>query len=211
MSKSIKPIKALSVATLSLLAISVAALKLKPELAQRVKYSTTRSSQFNKRKLERADFPNLDVTKLSAKQIRIMEVAGQEYRKNPRSYDENVLKYSDENREPWCADFVSWANREAGNEFKNPVSGGWRIPGVFTLKEYYQEQSKWHPYEDGYIPKTGDTVIYSARKSPFGDHTNIVVSLDGKIATTVGGNENGQIGILKFKMDEAGIAGFGEL
>lgn len=62
--------------------------------------------------------------------------------------------------EPWCADFVSWVYKEAGHPLKNPNSGSWRIPGTYTLREYYEAQGAFRPADSGYEPQLGDVAIY---------------------------------------------------
>lgn len=150
-------------------------------------------------------FPIYEEGQLSATRSEIIKIVQQEYR-NPR----NALEYSDSIEEPWCADFVSWVYNSAGHKFKNPVSGGWRIPGVQTLKEYFIAEERWHDKESGSIPQVGDVVIYDG--GIFGEHTNIVVAVYYDEITTVGGNENGKIMMHKIDYNDGryGILGYGE-
>ena len=100
--------------------------------------------------------------------------------------------------------------KQAGRRFTNPHSGYWRIPGVYTLTEYFQSIDKWESFGD-YQPKTGDVVVYKDY-SLFGSHTNIVLSLENGYLTTVGGNENNRIRVQKHKLSRSlGISGFGKL
>lgn len=112
--------------------------------------------------------------------------------------------------EPWCADFVSYIYREAGYPFENPNTGSWRIPGIYTLREYLQAHGFWHPKAD-YMSVPGDIVIYDG--GLFGGHTNIVVRVDGDYLVTVGGNEDNQIRLDRFQWtaDKYGVQGFGHL
>lgn len=81
---------------------------------------------------------------------------------------------------------------QAGVPLKNPHTGGWRIPGTFTLREYYEATGRFKPANSGYQPLPGDAAIY--RNSPvFGDHANIVLKNDNGVLTTVGGNEANRI------------------
>ncbi len=150
-------------------------------------------------------FPEYSDDQLSQTRMDIIRIIEQEY-KNPR----NKLEYSDGVDEPWCADFVSWVYNSAGHKFKNPVSGGWRIPGVQTLKEYFIAEERWHDKESGSIPQVGDVVIYNG--GIFGEHTNIVVAVYYDEITTVGGNENGKIMMHKIDYNDGryGILGYGE-
>ena len=149
-------------------------------------------------------FPTYDEGQLSATRADVIKIIEQEYR-NPR----NILEYSDGIDEPWCADFVSWVYNSAGHKFKNPNSGGWRIPGVSTLKEYFEAENHWHDKDSGSIPEPGDVIIYNG--GIFGQHTNIVVSVYYDEITTVGGNENGKIMMHKIDYNDGryGIQGYG--
>ena len=194
----------------SLLAIITLLAAVKPSLFKQIKYTTTRSSQFNKSKVP--EFPELNSPEMSPSQLKLVAILKEEYSKQPKSYDQNMLKYSQGIEEPWCADFVSWVYDQAGLSFKNPHSGSWRIPGTQTLKEYFIDKGSWLDYNPSYQPKAGDVIIYKQSDSPFGQHTNIVlVNQDGKL-TTIGGNENKELGIQSFKIsDQMGIDGYGEL
>ncbi len=149
-------------------------------------------------------FPTYDEGQLSATRADVIKIIEQEYR-NPR----NVLEYSDGIDEPWCADFVSWVYNSAGHKFINPNSGGWRIPGVSTLKEYFEAENRWHDKDSGSIPEPGDVIIYNG--GIFGQHTNLVVSVYYDEITTVGGNENGKIMMHKIDYNDGryGIQGYG--
>lgn len=149
-------------------------------------------------------FPDIDAASLTPDQVTVVDLLEQEHdRQRPGTF------YSEGVEEAWCANFVSWIMREAGQPLSNPNSGSWRIPGVYTLTEYYQEQGRFEP--KGYSPSVGDVVLYD-NSSWVGQHTNIVVSVDGDTATTVGGNESGKIRVhtVDVRSDSA-IVGFGRL
>lgn len=157
-------------------------------------------------------FPNVDESALSDTQKRLLETLRAEYAKKPVSFDENVMVYTDGVEEPWCADFASWVMREIGQPYTNPHSGGWRIPGVYTLSEYYQAEGRYVAAQD-HTPQMGDVALYikTARES----HTNIVLIVDTetRTMTTIGGNENGHMR-LRTQSYDAGtndLVGFGTL
>ncbi len=155
-----------------------------------------------------ASFPDLDTSALSPAQVQIVELLEKQHREQrPGTF------YSEGIREPWCADFVSWIMREAGVPLVNPHSGHWRIPGVYTLGEYYESTGRFEPAGSGYRPTVGDVVLYHSSLG-FGqrEHTNIVVAVDGETATTVGGNEFGKIRVhtVDWAADDA-VVGFGRL
>ncbi len=152
-----------------------------------------------------AEFPQVDAGQLTSTQNRIVEFLRAEYAaQRPGTF------YSEGVDEPWCANFVSWIMREAGTPFANPHSGHWRIPGVFTLQEYFEDSGRFEPVGD-YTPRVGDVVLYD-RSSSLGQHTNIVVGVDGDEATTVGGNEMRKIRVHELHWgSDGGVVGFGRV
>lgn len=152
------------------------------------------------------EFPAIDTVALEPLQARIVDVTATEYAAPGAG-----VKYAEGVVESWCADFVSWVMREAGAPLSNPNSGSWRIPGVYTLQEYYESTGRFEAVGTGYRPRTGDVVLYHP-DSPFGQHTNIVLLADGDLITTIGGNENDAVRIHRFAMSEVpAIVGFGRL
>jgi len=153
---------------------------------------------------EKLPFPNIDTSQLSEDQNKVVAILKAEYQLNPKG-----TKYSQGVEEAWCADFVSWVYNEAGKPLLNPHSGSWRIPGTFTLREYYESISKLKLADTGYTPKVGDIMLYD-NPSLFGQHTNIVIDNDNGVVTTIGGNEPGGIRIVKHeKPDTVGFIGYG--
>jgi hypothetical protein cdivTM_12329 len=132
-------------------------------------------------------FPDIDTANLSPTRQKIISLAKTEFKAQSAG-----TKFSQGAEEAWCANFVSWIMYQAGAPLKNPHTGGWRIPGTFTLREYYEAASRFKPANSGYQPLPGDAAIY--RNSPvFGDHANIVLRNDNGVLTTVGGNEANRI------------------
>ncbi|MEU8901056.1 CHAP domain-containing protein [Nocardia sp. NPDC048505] len=151
------------------------------------------------------EFPAIDSAGLSADQARLVAVLRQEFRAPGAG-----TKYAEGQVEPWCADFVSWTMRAAGLPLVNPHSGSWRIPGVYTLQEYYQGTGRFTGLA-GYRPRTGDVLFYSDR-SPFTQHTHFVLDYADGVVTTLGGNEFDDVRISRFTLAEVpGIVGLGRL
>ncbi|WP_067721783.1 CHAP domain-containing protein [Nocardia yamanashiensis] len=151
-------------------------------------------------------FPDVDRSGFDETQGRIVDVLAGEF-----DAQHDGTKYSEGVDEPWCADFVSWVMREAGRPLANPNSGSWRIPGVYTLEDYYRGQQRFEAAN--YLPKAGDVVMYS-ETSAFQQHTNIVIAADPAAGTitTVGGNEFGQITIHRYNPSLiSGLVGYGRL
>ncbi|MFF2088192.1 CHAP domain-containing protein [Nocardia sp. NPDC058176] len=149
-------------------------------------------------------FPALDSEYLDEQQVALVDVLRREY-ENPG----DGPKYAEGVQEAWCADFVSWTMRAAGRPLANPNSGSWRIPGVYTLTEYYQSVGRFTPGGVDYRPRTGDVVLYGPN-SPLGQHTNIVLKAEGATITTIGGNEMGGIRVRTITPAEtADLVGYG--
>lgn len=152
-------------------------------------------------------YPDLALDGLTPLQRKIIDITRLEYQGQP-----NYTKYSEGNREAWCADFVSWVYKTAGVPFTNPNSGSWRIPGTYTLRDYLTGEGRLRSRESNYSPKTGDLMLYDNPNS-FGQHVNIVlqVNKDGSI-TTIGGNEPGGIRVKTHRANgESGFVGYGIL
>jgi peptidoglycan hydrolase-like protein with peptidoglycan-binding domain len=94
--------------------------------------------------------------------------------------DGEVLKYPEffgRGSEPYCADFVSWVNTQAGN----PLDFAY----VPYLREHLEANGKWKGRSD---PQPGDLVIFDFERGGEGDHVGIVkaVNADGTIETIEG-------------------------
>lgn len=153
---------------------------------------------------EKMAFPEIDEAQLDEDQLKLIAILKEEYALNPEG-----TKYSEGVAEAWCADFVSWVYNKAGKPLKNPHSGSWRIPGTYTLREYYQSIDKFRPADSNYAPKVGDILLYD-NPSPFGQHTNIILKSDGNTVTTIGGNEPGGIRVIEHDVSkDPGFIGYG--
>ena len=152
----------------------------------------------------RRTFPDLDAAATTPRQQAFLRVVRAEYAANRPG-----TTYAQGVEEPWCADFVSWVAKEAGAPLVNPHSGGWRIPGVFTMQEALQQAGTWRPASSGDAPKLGDIAVY-AEPSPFGQHTNFVLAAKDGTLTTIGGNEPGGIRVSEHRLDRSlGLLGYG--
>ena len=170
---------------IALLLIVPIAVITQPKIADKL------SSLVNSVRLDRSPgesaFPDIDTANLSPTRQKIISLAKTEFKAQSAG-----AKFSQGAEEAWCANFVSWIMHQAGASLKNPHTGGWRIPGTFTLHEYYETTGRFKSANSGYQPLPGDVAIY--RNSPvFGDHTNIVLKNDNGALTTVGGNEANRI------------------
>lgn len=93
------------------------------------------------------------------------------------------LKYTQQNYEEWCADFVSWIYDQA--HYPLQPDPNWRVPAVSSIVAIGQTNLNFHWHLAGsYTPRLGDLAIH-------GDHThvNIVVGVSGTTITLIGGDE----------------------
>lgn len=163
----------------------------------------------------RRAFPEISSRGFSASEQRVLKLLKQEYAKNPRSFDGSVLKYSEGIKESWCADFISWIRFKAGVPYDNPATGHWRIPGVYSLQDYYEASEAYYAVGE-YTPKFGDVAFYYGQ-TPDGnsrEHVALVLSVKDGTITTIGGNETEkgimQIRTNKLKEGERGLTAFGK-
>lgn len=187
---------------IALLLIVPIAVITQPKIANKL------SSFINSMRLDRSSgesvFPDIDTASLSPTRQKIISLAKTEFKAQSAG-----AKFSQGAEEAWCANFVSWIMHQAGAPLKNPHTDGWRIPGTFTLREYYEAAGRFKPAGSGYQPRPGDVAIY--RNSPvFGDHTNIVLKNDNGVLTTVGGNEVNRIRVfVNHDKQYDGLLGYG--
>lgn len=187
---------------ITLLLITLGAVIAQPKIADKL------SSLINSVRLDRSPgesvFPDIDTVNLSPTRQKIISLAKTEFKAQPAG-----AKFSQGAEEPWCANFVSYIMKQAGAPLKNPHTGGWRIPGTFTLHDYYEANGRFKPANFGYQPLPGDVAIY--RNSPvFGDHTNIVLKNDNGVLTTVSGNETNRIRVFVNRDKQYdGLLGYG--
>lgn len=140
-----------SVIALLLIALSVIAAQ--PKIADKLS-SLINSTRFDRSPGESV-FPDIDTANLSPTRQKIISLAKTEFKAQSTG-----TKFSQGAEEAWCANFVSWIMHQAGAPLKNPHTGGWRIPGTFTLREYYEAAGRFKPANSGYQPLPGDVAIY---------------------------------------------------
>ena len=192
----------ISATVVLLLLALLSILAIQPKIADKL------SSLVNSVRLDRSPgesaFPDIDTANLSPTRQKIISLAKTEFKTQSAG-----TKFSQGAEEPWCANFVSYIMKQAGAPLKNPHTGGWRIPGTFTLREYYEANGRFKPVNSGYQPLPGDVAIY--RNSPvFGDHTNIVLKNYNGVLTTVGGNEANRIRVFVNRDKQYdGLLGYG--
>jgi len=163
-------------------------------------------------------FPAISTDALDATQRKLLQILQTEYDKDPKSYDQTVLTYTEDNEESWCADFISWAFLKAGKPLTNPNNGYWRIPGVLSLQQYFKDNDQYVTVDTTYTPKLGDVAFYIGAQTPdntSGEHAAIVIESNEDSITTIGGNEGD--GIMRLRTEsiqinkDKGLVGYGQL
>lgn len=91
-------------------------------------------------------------------------------------------------REPWCADFVSWAWRSAGLPISFAGRGADYVP---TLVAWARFTGRWHDPGSGYRPQPGDLAVFS-EYARYG-HVGMVAALNGGQVRTIDGNYSDRV------------------
>jgi hypothetical protein len=201
------------ISTVGVLAVAALLIYIVPSARRAVRTGVT-TTVAHVSPLPNETFPNVDTNSLSPDQVRLLQLAQAEYAKHPVSYDETVLAYTEGNKEAWCADFASWLMRATGHPYTNPFSASWRIPGVYTLQEYYQAEQRYVS-AGSYKPQPGDVAFYIGRHTAdlfSTSHVAVVVKVDSDQMTTLGGNEGGHLHLSTqpIKAGVNSLVGFGQ-
>ena len=131
----------------------------------------------------------------------------------------NKTKYGEwfgMNGQPWCIMFISWCADQAG------ILGSVvpKAAHAFYMKKGYMSKGNYRTRESGYIPKAGDTIIFSKNvdhvDSVSGEHKEyyhggIVVAYDPQTKTvyTIEGNANDAVRYRAYNLNDARIDGYG--
>lgn len=143
--------------------------------------------------------PDTVVVTAASTSQRVVDIAREQLRtQNPGTF------YSEGQYQAWCANFVSWVLKQAGEPLSNTPTGSWRVPGVYALKDTFSRQGELE--SPGYKPRPGDVVLYGGS-----GHTNIVVDVQGDTITTVGGNESNRVSTQTMSRFNRNIIGFGRV
>jgi hypothetical protein len=140
-----------------------------------------------------------------------------------------IREYTDNNVEPWCADFVSWVLWQSGNkldpgpasyEYSKDRTAG-RESAVVNLSSYYSRFEIFIPPGTGVDLMPGDVVFFNWSSCEGGTkqrtHTGIIADYDAssKVITTIEGNKgvDGRegVGARRISISNPCITGFGRL
>ncbi len=103
---------------------------------------------------------------------------------NSFSYAQSgYLDYSENIKEEWCADFVSWIYNQAN--YPLSTNGNWRVSSVAEIEAIGKQNGNfhWHNVSSGYIPKPGDIAVHGNQ------HVNLVVAVNNNQVTLIGGDQ----------------------
>lgn len=149
----------------------------------------------------------------------IVDVAKAELAKGVMEWDANVLKYTDGQQWRWCASFVSWVFKEAGEPFSGGISGGWMRPGVSDMQAMFQNTGGLEYFAVGTkAPQLGDVAFYIGAQTPDSgstSHVNIVIEVNEQEGTmvTIGGNESNRVkqSTRPIELGALSLVGFGRV
>lgn len=114
-------------------------------------------------------------------------------------------RYMDGRKEPWCANFVSWAFRQTGH----PLPGNQRsLASVQYMEDQMKKAGKFHRG----TPAAGDVIFFKNRggsDSGPGRHVGIVEKVENGYVYTIEGNSSNGVNRRKYKLDNGRIAGYG--
>ena len=115
-----------------------------------------------------------------------------------------VLQLTDGNREPWCADFVSWILRAAGRPFTGGASGGWRLAWTPDVRAWFAVRGR---YRERLVadPALGDVIWFGH------GHVGIVRRAAPELLETIEGNADDAVRVRRYPgwRADTRIDGFG--
>jgi hypothetical protein len=127
--------------------------------------------------------------------FKALEIAIQELRSDAREIGKNnegefVRKYlRSEEKNPWCAGFVSWC-------YMTAVDGLENMPfryslGARDIYEQFEASGAAHPHSSGYVPVAGDLAVWSRcyENSVGSGHIAIVHTYTDEVLRTIDGNK----------------------
>jgi hypothetical protein len=92
-----------------------------------------------------------------------------------------IAIFTDGNREPWCADFVSYVLREGGRPLTGGASGGWRLAAAADVRRWFVAENRWRSRAVA-SPAPGDVVSFAW------GHVGIVEEATADLLVTIEGN-----------------------
>ena len=141
---------------------------------------------------------NLGALQAARSQIGVRERTG-------RNDGVPAQRYSNGRREPWCANFVSWAYRKAGK----PLPGNQRsLASVQYMEDQMKEVGKFHRG----TPKPGDIIFFKNRGASDrgrGRHVGMVERVANGRVYTIEGNSGNRVRRRSYPLNASRISGYG--
>lgn len=111
-----------------------------------------------------------------------------------------VYAYTAGRNEPWCADFISWVYKGAGQPFTGGSRLDWQIPAVRDMRQWLKQNGHWQYRTAAGVPKAGDVVVFSWSGGYGNDHAGIVERVEGTTLHTIEGNTiNNQVERVRYE------------
>ncbi len=119
-------------------------------------------------------------------------------------------RYMNGRKEPWCANFVAWSFRQAGQE----LPGNQRsLASVQYMEDQMKAAGKWHA-RDASPPQPGDIIFFKNRgdsDSGPGRHVGIVERVENGRVYTIEGNSSNAVSRRSYPVDHPRISGWGRM
>ena len=128
-------------------------------------------------------------------------------------------RYMGGRREPWCAHFIAWIFRQAGDPLPHDVpdvspTKANPLAGVQFLEDTFKKNKWWFRNGDSRIgpPEAGDVIFYKNRAGSDagpGRHVGVVERVVGGWIHTIEGNWSDGVGTRRIFLASDSISGFG--
>ena len=113
--------------------------------------------------------------------------------------------YGFNQRENWCAIFVSWCANESGIINNTIPKFSLCTDGV----KWYKDHNKWE--NKSYIPQTGDIIFFDWNGDDHVQHVGIVEKVENDKVYTIEGNSNDEVRNKSYSLNNKSIYGYGSV
>lgn len=125
-----------------------------------------------------------------------------------------IKKYTKQNTNAWCSEFVSWVYKQSGIPFSGGKNTSWILINSDQIENWFRANNRYHTRNSGYMPKRGDYV--QTRNSDGTLHSAIIVDItedpetNKTVFVTIDGNWNNCVKLVD-DHSENDILGYGEI
>ena len=113
--------------------------------------------------------------------------------------------YGFNQRENWCAIFVSWCANKSGIINNTIPKFSLCTDGV----KWYKDHNKWE--NKSYIPQTGDIIFFDWNGDGHVQHVGIVEKEENGKVYTIEGNSNDEVRNKSYSLNNKSIYGYGSV